>query len=72
MANPADYDKVQEDDRIDLLGLTEMAPGKPLTVRLHHSDGSMDEFAVNHTFNENQIGWFVAGSALNLIAKENQ
>ncbi len=71
-ANPADYDKVQEDDRIDLLGLTEMAPGKPLTVRLHHSDGSMDEFAVNHTFNENQIGWFVAGSALNLIAKENQ
>jgi aconitate hydratase len=70
-ADPADYDKVQEDDLIDILGLTEFAPGKPLTVRLTHADGSTDEFPVNHTFNEAQIGWFKAGSALNLIrAKE--
>lgn len=70
-ANPADYDKVQEDDRIDLMGLADMAPGKPLTVVLNHGDGTTDKFEVNHTFNQNQIGWFIAGSALNLIAKEN-
>ncbi len=70
-ADPADYDKVQEDDVIDILGLTEFTPGKPLTVRLTHADGSTDEFKVNHTFNEAQIAWFKAGSALNLIrAKE--
>jgi aconitate hydratase len=66
-ADPADYDKVREDDVIDILGLTEFTPGKPLTVRLTHADGSVDEFPVNHTFNEAQIGWFRAGSALNLI-----
>ncbi len=68
-ANPADYDKIQEDDTIDILGLTTFAPGKPLTIRLTHKDGSADEFAANHTYNEGQIGWFVAGSALNLIGK---
>lgn len=66
-ANKADYDKVQEDDTIDILGLTEFAPGKPLSVALHHADGTTDEFKVNHTYNENQIEWFKAGSALNLI-----
>ncbi len=66
-ANPADYDKVQEDDAIDILGLTTFAPGVPLTIQLTHADGSVDEFAANHTYNEGQIGWFVAGSALNLI-----
>ncbi|GAA4463346.1 aconitate hydratase [Nibrella saemangeumensis] len=66
-ANPADYDKVQEDDKIDILGLTEFAPGKPLTVVLNHADGSIDEFPVNHTYNQGQIEWFKAGSALNLI-----
>ena len=71
-ANPADYDKIQEDDRIDVLGIKEMAPGKPLTIVLHHADGSSDEFEANHTFNENQIEWFKAGSALNLIAQENK
>lgn len=65
--NPADYDKVQEDDSIDILGLTEFAPGEPLTVVLRHGDGSTDEFKVNHSYNEQQIGWFKAGSALNLI-----
>lgn len=66
-ANPADYDKVQEDDTIDILGLESFAPGDPLKVVLHHADGSKDEFEVNHTYNEGQIEWFKAGSALNLI-----
>ncbi|NVJ87061.1 MAG: aconitate hydratase [Algoriphagus sp.] len=66
-ANPADYDKVQEDDSIDILGLETFAPGLPLKVVLHHADGSKDEFEVNHTYNEGQIEWFKAGSALNLI-----
>lgn len=66
-ANPSDYDLIQEDDAIDILGLTEFAPGKPLTVKLTHKDGSTDEITVNHTYNAGQIGWFKAGSALNLI-----
>jgi aconitate hydratase len=66
-ANPADYDKIQEDDLFDVLGLTEFAPGKPLTIALHHTDGSSDTFAVNHTYNEQQIEWFKAGGALNII-----
>ncbi|MFC0263356.1 aconitate hydratase [Fontibacter flavus] len=66
-ANPADYDLIQEDDSIDILGLTEFAPGKPLTVVLNHADGSRNEIKVNHTYNEGQIEWFKAGSALNLI-----
>jgi aconitate hydratase len=70
-ADPLDYEKVQEDDVIDILGLTEFAPGKPLTVVLHHADGSTDEFEVNHTYNKAQIEWFKAGSALNLIKKQN-
>ena len=56
----ADYDKVQEDDNIDILGLTEFAPGKPLTIRLNHDDGSSDTIIVNHTYNEQQIEWFKA------------
>lgn len=66
-ANPADYDKVREDDSIDILGLQSFTPGVPLTIVLNHSDGSKEEFKVNHTYNESQIEWFKAGSALNLI-----
>ncbi|MBN2615222.1 MAG: aconitate hydratase [Bacteroidales bacterium] len=66
-----DYDKVQEADLIDVKGLADFAPGKQLTVVLHHADGSMDEFKVNHTYNANQIEWFKSGSALNLIRKLN-
>ena len=68
--NKADYDLIQEDDVIDILGLTSFAPGKPLTVRLTHSDGTTDEFLVNHTYNEQQIEWFKAGGALNVIRSE--
>lgn len=66
-ANPSDYDLIQEDDSIDILGLTSFAPGQPLLVVLNHADGSKETIQVNHTYNESQIGWFVAGSALNLI-----
>lgn len=70
-SNPADYDKILEGDRIDIKGLTTFAPGKPLTAVLNHADGNREEIVVNHTFNQNQIDWFKAGSALNLIRKNN-
>jgi aconitate hydratase len=70
--NPADYDKIQEDDRIDILGLTTFAPNVPLKAVLNHSNGTKDEIVVNHTFNQNQIDWFKAGSALNLIKEHNK
>uniref|UniRef100_A0A914YJ63 Aconitate hydratase, mitochondrial n=1 Tax=Panagrolaimus superbus TaxID=310955 RepID=A0A914YJ63_9BILA len=63
--NPSDYDKVQPSDRISIVGLTSFAPGKPLKAVLKHKDGSKDEITLNHTFNEQQIEWFKAGSALN-------
>lgn len=69
-ANPSDYDRVREDDRASITGLGSFAPGTPLRLILKHSDGSVDECLLNHTFNENQIKWFKAGSALNLIASE--
>ncbi len=67
-ANEADYDLIQEDDIFNFTDLKEFAPGKPLTIELVHADGSKDTILANHTYNEGQIGWFVAGSALNLIA----
>ncbi len=71
-ANKDDYNKVQEDDIIDIIGLTEFTEGKPLTVVLHHKDGTADEFLANHTYNHLQIEWFKAGSALNLIKMKEQ
>jgi len=71
-ANPADYDKVEENDRIDILGLEYFKPGVPLNIVLHHEDGRQDRFAVNHTFNESQIAWFRAGGALNLIKQTQE
>ena len=67
----SDYGLIQEDDRIDFLDLDQFAPGKSLTIRLNHADGSTDKIEVNHTYNAQQIEWFCAGSALNLI-KEQQ
>ena len=69
-ANKEDYDKVQEDDSIDIVGLTSFAPGKQLTMVLNHKDGSKDQIALNHTYNEPQIAWFKAGGALNVIRSE--
>ncbi len=68
LANPGDYEKFQEDDRISLLGLTTLAPDKPLTVSIKHSDGKTETIAVNQTLTAEQIEWFKAGSALNKIA----
>ena len=70
-ANPADYDKIQEDDKISLLGVKEIAPGSQIKMVLKHKDGSTEEVLLNHTLNANQIEWFKAGSALNLIAAQN-
>jgi aconitate hydratase len=69
-ANPEDYNKIQENDTIDILGLTEFAPDKQLTVVLNHADGTKDEFKANHSYNAQQIEWFRAGSALNIIKKK--
>ena len=69
-ADKADYDKIQEDDQIDILGLTTLTPDVPLTMVLNHADGTKDEITVNHTYNEAQIEWFKAGSALNMLKKE--
>ena len=62
-----DYDKIQEDDSFDFIDLSSFSPEKPLTIRANHQDGSEDLITVNHTYNESQIKWFKAGSALNLL-----
>ena len=69
-ANKEDYDKIQEDDTIDIHGLSTFAPNVPLQMDLHHSDGTKDIIAVNHSYNTQQIEWFKAGGALNIIRKE--
>jgi aconitate hydratase len=66
-SNKEDYNKIQEDDKIDVIGLTDFTPEKPLTLMLHHSNGTQESISVNHTYNRNQIEWFKAGSALNLM-----
>ncbi len=69
-ANSNDYDKILEDDTIDITGLLEFAPGKQLTVVLHHTNGTVESFPVNHTYNAQQIEWFKAGGALNIIRRQ--
>jgi aconitate hydratase len=69
-ADKADYDKIQEDDSIDVTGLTSFAPGTPLTLVLTHKDESTDTIKANHTYNQQQIEWFKAGGALNIIRKQ--
>ncbi|MBI4556393.1 MAG: aconitate hydratase [Candidatus Hydrogenedentes bacterium] len=66
-ADPVDYEKIQEDDTIEIVDLRDFAPGKPLRLVLHHTDGSTEEILANHSYNKNQIEWFKAGAALNLI-----
>jgi aconitate hydratase len=65
--DPADYDRVRVADRVSIVGLDELAPGREVTVRLRHADGTTEEIATRHTMSEEQIAWFRAGSALNLI-----
>ena len=66
-ADKSDYDKIQEHDTFDILGLTDFTPGKALSIVLNHKDGSSETIMANHTFNEQQIDWFKAGAALNII-----
>lgn len=68
-ANPEDYEKVQPTDFVDLVGVEQLAPGSKVTLVCKHKDGSKDEIELAHTFNEGQIEWFKAGSALNLMGK---
>ncbi len=69
-ANESDYDKIQENDTINFVDLASFAPGKPVTLEFVHADGSKDTVSTNHTYNAQQIDWFKAGSALNLIRQE--
>jgi len=66
-ANKEDYNKIQEDDVIDIVGLTSFAPGKQLSIVFNHKDGSKDTIMANHSYNAQQIEWFKAGGALNII-----
>jgi aconitate hydratase len=70
-ANEADYDLIQEDDTFNFVDLVDFAPGKQLTLEVVHADGSTDSIKLNHTYNAQQIEWFKAGSALNLIKAQN-
>ncbi len=69
-SNPDDYDKIQEDDKISLLGLNNLEPEKPVACVLFHNDGSKDEISLEHSYNNSQIEWFKAGSALNVLRKK--
>ncbi len=69
-SDPADYDRIQEDDRISLLGLSELQAAKAVRCIVHHADGTTEELALNHSFADSQIAWFTAGSALNLFHKK--
>lgn len=66
-ANPSDYDLIKEDDLLSITGLEAFTPGTPLKLKIKHADGSQDQIELNHTYNEAQIGWFRAGSALNAL-----
>jgi aconitate hydratase len=65
--DPADYDRIREDDRLSLVGLAQLAPGKPVTCLLRHADGTTERLELAHSFGASQLEWFRAGSALNLF-----
>ncbi len=71
-ADPSDYDKILENDKFNIIDLSELTPGKQIDAVIMHDDGTSVEIKLNHTMNENQIEWFKAGSALNLIASQNK
>ena len=71
-SDKADYAKIQQDDELDVVGLDGFNPQSKLTVVARHADGSEDRIAVNHTYNDIQIEWFKAGSALNYIKKQQK
>jgi len=66
-ANPDDYERIRHDDTIDIVGLADLAPGRPVEVRVHHADGTTDTISTTHTMSDEHIAWFRAGSALNVL-----
>jgi aconitate hydratase len=70
LGDPADYDRVRENDRVSILGLKDLAPGRAVTVVLKHADGKEDRIACTHTLTAEQVEWFKAGSALAWIGKQ--
>jgi aconitate hydratase len=66
-ANSDDYERIRADDTIDIVGLADLAPGKPVTVVVHHADGSTESISTTHTMSQEHIAWFRAGSALNVL-----
>ena len=71
-ADKDDYNKIKEDDKIDITGLSRFAADSQMTITLYHSDGTIEIFQANHSYNQSQIEWFKAGSALNIIRKSNK
>jgi len=71
-ANEADYDKISGDDKISILGLNDLKPGKPLTAEVKKSNGTKLNITLSHSYNDNQIAWFKAGSALNLMGQKTK
>ena len=71
-SNESDYDKIQENDTFNLIDLENFAPGVPLTIEIIHDNGETEKITTNHTYNQQQIDWYIAGSALNLIKQENK
>ncbi len=69
-ADPASWELILVDDRVAITGLADLAPGRPVTVELHHADGTTDTFEATHSLNDDQLGWFKAGSALNVLREE--
>jgi aconitate hydratase len=69
-ADPADYEKIQRDDRVAVRGLTKLAPGSAVTIELTHADGSTESFPVKHSMGDAQIAWWQHGGALNMIRKQ--
>ena len=70
-ADPADYEKILVDDRISIVGLADLTPGSPVTAVIHHADGGTEEITLNHSLNDEQVEWFKAGSALNVLRTKN-
>ncbi|MEI8347125.1 MAG: aconitate hydratase, partial [Pseudomonadota bacterium] len=68
-AQPKDYDRIKADDKLSVMGLKEFSPGKQLSLLIVHTDGGREEIMLNHTYNNQQIQWYRAGGALNIIAQ---
>ena len=71
-SNPDDYEKIQEDDKINLVELNTIAPQQPVKCIITHSNGNKEEIMLNHSYNQSQIEWFKAGSALNVLRNKQQ